>query len=70
MNLIPYSVFTLRTYIAQLWKKRPFLREFLDEPDTPLDIRVPLPRARVYNVVIQDQTDNLPVHHWYTMAYV
>ena len=25
----------LRTYSAQLWK-RPFLHEFLDEPDTPL----------------------------------
>ena len=36
------TLFTLRTYSAQLWKT-PFLREFLDEPDSPLDIQVPHP---------------------------
>ena len=33
----------VRAYSAWSWKQ-PWLREFLDEPDTPLDIRVP-PRA-------------------------
>ena len=37
MNLIPYSRYahTLFNY-----EKSPFSREFLDEPDTPLDIWV------------------------------
>ena len=37
MNLIPYSRYARTVLICE---KRPFLREFLDEPDTPLDIRV------------------------------
>ena len=38
INLIPYSRHA-RTVLN--CEKRPFLREFLDEPDTLLDIRVP-----------------------------
>ena len=38
MNLIPYSRYA-RTVLS--CEKTPFLREFLDEPDTPLDIPVP-----------------------------
>ena len=37
MNLIPYSRYA-RTVLN--CEKTPFLHEFLDEPDTPLDIRV------------------------------
>ena len=37
-----HTLFTLRTYSILNCEKRPFLREFLNEPDTPLDIRVPL----------------------------
>ena len=37
MNLIPYSRYA-RTVFN--YEKSPFLREFLDAPNTPLDIRV------------------------------
>ena len=40
MNLIPYSCYVLTVLDC---KKRPFLPEFLDEPDTPIDIQVPPP---------------------------
>ena len=42
MNLIPYSRYACTVFNCE--KKKPFLREFLDEPDYPLDIRVG-PRA-------------------------